>query len=113
MTAHGTQTVVGLGIVLLSACAARRPPSQAPAPAGAQMETLDPEAVKATLRRVAHWQLAHPVRFDPRNWAMAPLYDGLISASEATGDPRYLAAVVRAGLRILWQPGNATYHADD
>jgi rhamnogalacturonyl hydrolase YesR len=111
MTGHGTP--VALGILLLPACAAQRPSSQVAAPAGAQVQTVDPEAVKATLRRVADWQLANPVRFDPRNWAMAPLYDGLISASEATGDPRYLAAVVRAGLRTLWQPGNATYHADD
>src|SRR5438093_117985 len=115
MTGHGAQALVGLGILLLPACAAQRPFSQAAAPAGAggQVETLDAEAVKATLRRIADWQLANPVRFDPRNWAMAPLYDGLISASETTGDPKYLAAVVRAGLRILWQPGSAIYHADD
>jgi hypothetical protein len=40
-------------------------------------------------------QLAHPEPFDPRHWTMAPLYDGLISTSLTTGDPKYLASVIR------------------
>jgi rhamnogalacturonyl hydrolase YesR len=75
--------------------------------------SLDARQVSATVARAADWALAHPAPFDPRSWVMAPLYDGLIDASLVTGDPKYLAAVVRAGRRVAWQPGPATYHADD
>lgn len=75
-------------------------------------EELDPGQVLSVARRVAGWQLANPVPFDPRHWAMAPLYDGLIDTSLVTGDPSYLAAVIRAGRRIAFQPGRPIYHAD-
>ena len=96
MTAHGAQALVALGILLFPACAAQRPPSQAPVPAGAQVETLDPEAVKATLRRVADWQLANPVRFDPRNWAMAPSSTARCCAAWRSQHRRYRQAAPRA-----------------
>jgi len=99
----------------ISGCAGagNAPASGAQAGVSREPGTLDPGSIKATIRRVADWQLENPVSFGPRNWAMAPLYDGLISASETTGDPKYLAAVIRAGLRILWEPGPLVYHADD
>jgi unsaturated rhamnogalacturonyl hydrolase len=74
---------------------------------------IDPEEVRDTMKRVADWQLAHPIAFGPRHWVMAPLYEGLISSSLTTGDPKYLAAVIKAGRRIDWRPGPDTYHADD
>jgi rhamnogalacturonyl hydrolase YesR len=74
---------------------------------------LEPAEVNATIKRVADWQLRHPTQFPPRHWAMAPLYDGLIDASLVTGDPRYLAAVVRVGRLVLWRPGPKIHHADD
>jgi rhamnogalacturonyl hydrolase YesR len=74
---------------------------------------LGSEQIRATIRRVADWQLAHPAPYSPQHWAMAPLYEGLIDASLATGDPAYLAAVIRAGRRIAWRPGPDVYHADD
>ena len=88
-----------------------------PVSAGAQevrvsTSTLDPGEITATLRRVGDWQLDHPVDYDPRYWAIAPLYDGLIDASLVTGDPRYLAAVIRAGERIGYELGSRKYHAD-
>jgi unsaturated rhamnogalacturonyl hydrolase len=76
-------------------------------------KTLDAQEVRATIKRVADWQLAHPVSYEPQHWAMAPLYDGLIDASLTTGDPKYLAPVIRAGRQIAWQPGPRVYHADD
>src|SRR5689334_19114147 len=103
-----------MAMATIAGCAAgNAPPSRATAGLSRQEGPLDPESIRATIRRVADWQLANPVSFGPRNWAMAPLYDGLISASETTGDPKYLAAVIRAGLRILWEPGPLVYHADD
>jgi rhamnogalacturonyl hydrolase YesR len=80
---------------------------------GAEVPPLtDARSIDETLRRVANYQLAHPVARDPRHWSMAPLYDGLIDASLATGDPKYLAAVIRAGRRIEFRLGSRTYHAD-
>ena len=80
-------------------------------PAGSQAP--GDQEVAATVKRVADWQMAHPERFDPLNWAIAPLYNGLIAVSEATGDPKYLAAVLRAGYRVGWRPGPKKYNADD
>jgi unsaturated rhamnogalacturonyl hydrolase len=74
--------------------------------------TLDPREISTTIQQVGDWQLAHPVDFDPRYWAIAPLYDGLIDASLVTQDPRYLAAVIRAGNRIGYELGSRIYHAD-
>ena len=74
--------------------------------------TLDGAAVIATVKRVADWQLENPASRDPRHWSLAPLYDGLIDASLVTGEPLYLAAVVREGLHIRFELGSRTYHAD-
>lgn len=67
--------------------------------------SIDPAEVVATLKRVAAWQLENPNGTDLGNWVIAPLYDGLIDASETTGDPRYLAEVVRHGIQSDWMPG--------
>ncbi len=74
--------------------------------------TLDGAAVVATVKRVADWSLEHQASRDPRHWSLAPLYDGLIDASLVTGNPIYLASVVRQGLRIDFELGSRTYHAD-
>src|SRR5688572_23588383 len=66
---------------------------------------LDPAQVEETIRRVADWQLGNPVDYPPGHWTLAPLYDGLIDASLVTGDPSYLAAVIRAGRQIRFAPG--------
>ncbi|MGH8048344.1 MAG: glycoside hydrolase family 88 protein, partial [Chthoniobacterales bacterium] len=76
-------------------------------------EPLDPAQITATLKRVADWQLANPNHTNLREWVIAPLYDGLIDVSETTGDPKYLAAVIRMGIQSGWEPGNAFYFADE
>jgi rhamnogalacturonyl hydrolase YesR len=81
--------------------------------AGSDSQALDGNQVTAAMRRVADWQLAHPAPFGPLHWEIAPLYNGLIDASETIGDPKYLAAVVRAGNGVGWRPGPNPYHADD
>ena len=70
---------------------------------------LDAKQVRATLKRVGDWQLAHPVDFGTLHWAVAPLLDGLIDANLTTGDSKYLAAVVRAGMREGRRPGPNAY----
>ena len=76
-------------------------------------QALKSQEVMETVKRVADWQMAHPELFDPLNWAIAPLYNGLIAVSKATGDPKYLAAVLRAGERVGWRAGPKKYLADD
>ncbi len=73
---------------------------------------LDPAQVEETIMRVAAWQMAHTVHYPPEHWAMAPLYDGLIDTALVTGDPTYLAPVVRAGLRVGYTPGKSLEDAD-
>jgi unsaturated rhamnogalacturonyl hydrolase len=80
---------------------------------GERMVDMNVTRIAVTIRRVADWQLAHPAPFDPTHWTIAPLYDGLIDVSETTGDPKHLAAVVRAGQRVHWAPGKELYYADD
>lgn len=70
------------------------------------------DEVQRTLVRVAEWALANPAPFDVRDWPMAPLYDGLIDASLVTGDPKYLAAVIRAGRRSQFTPRSRLHRAD-
>src|SRR5690606_28100193 len=74
--------------------------------------TLEAGEVRETVRRVAQWALEHPFAQDPRHWSMAPLYDGLIDAGEVTGDPRFLAAVIRNGRRVSFGLDSLRYHAD-
>lgn len=88
------------------------PQPEATPPATAVPGAPDPQQVKATIVRVADWQLANPVKRDPRHWSMAALYDGLIDASIATGDPKYLAAVIRTGRRVEYRLGSRLRHAD-
>jgi rhamnogalacturonyl hydrolase YesR len=74
---------------------------------------LDPSRITAALKRSADWQLANPSGTEIRDWIIAPLYDGLLRTSLATGDPKYLAAVIRMGTQAGWTPSNRIYHADD
>jgi rhamnogalacturonyl hydrolase YesR len=82
------------------------------APASLAAE-LEPAAITASLKRSADWQLANPSGTEIRDWIIAPFYDGLLRTSLATGDPKYLAAVIRAGNQAGWTPSNRPYHADD
>jgi unsaturated rhamnogalacturonyl hydrolase len=72
-----------------------------------------PADVASALKRSADWHLSNPSGIDTRDWIIAPLYDGLIRTSLATGNPKYLAEVVRFGTQSGWMAGNRKYHADD
>jgi len=72
-----------------------------------------PADVTAILKKSADWQLAHPSGIEIRDWIIAPLYDGLLRTAVATGDGKYLAAVIRFGTQAGWKPGDRFYHADD
>jgi len=74
---------------------------------------LKPGEISAALKRSADWQLANPSGTEIRDWIIAPLYDGLLRTALATGDAKYLAAVVRMGTQSGWTASNRVYHADD
>jgi unsaturated rhamnogalacturonyl hydrolase len=74
---------------------------------------LEPGPIAAALKRSADWQLANPSGTEIRDWIIAPLYDGLLRSASATGDAKYLAAVIRMGTQSGWTASNRVYHADD
>jgi unsaturated rhamnogalacturonyl hydrolase len=74
---------------------------------------LDSDSISKALKRSADWQLANPSGTEIRDWIIAPLYDGLLRTASSTGDPKYLAAVLRMGTQSGWTPSNRVYHADD
>lgn len=74
---------------------------------------LDRDEIAAALFRAADWQLATPNDQAVHVWRMSPFYDGLVRLSDITGDAHYLAPVMRFAGQGGWQPGPATYDADD
>ncbi|MEK7781625.1 MAG: glycoside hydrolase family 88 protein [Verrucomicrobiota bacterium] len=72
-----------------------------------------PAEVAAALKHAADWHLGSPSGIDTRDWVIAPLYDGLLRLATTTGDPQYLAAVLRFGTQSGWMADNRIFHADD
>jgi unsaturated rhamnogalacturonyl hydrolase len=75
---------------------------------------LTSSAIRGAMTKVADWQLrvAEP-KFNSQ-WPFAALYDGLLTASETTGDPRYRDAVLRYANLQQWKLLDARFpHADD
>jgi len=71
-------------------------------------------ALRKAVRKVADWQLARSEQQFNQQWTFAALYDGMLAASKATGDPRYHDAVVHMAQRFDWKLLNARFpHADD
>jgi rhamnogalacturonyl hydrolase YesR len=71
-------------------------------------------AIRQAVRKVADWQLARSEQRFNQQWTYAALYDGMLAASKATGDPRYHDAMVRMAQRFDWKLLNARFpHADD
>lgn len=79
---------------------------------------LSPALTHASIRKaaqkVADWQLARAESIFNQQWTYAALYDGLLAASKATGDPRYHDAVVKMAAHFDWKLVDARFpHADD
>jgi unsaturated rhamnogalacturonyl hydrolase len=76
---------------------------------------LDSKDIKKVMRKVADWQLlAAEPKFN-QQWTFATLYDGLLAASETTGDPKYRDAVAHAAAdKFQWMLVQSRFpHADD
>jgi unsaturated rhamnogalacturonyl hydrolase len=75
---------------------------------------LDPHDIDRAMRKVADWQLSAAQTKFNRQWTYAALYDGLMAASRATGDPKYAAAVAKVGDEFDWKLIDTRFpHADD
>ncbi len=74
---------------------------------------LKPLAIIKAMRKVADWQLRNAESRFNRDWTFAALYDGLLAASRATGDPRYHDAVRSFAEKTGWNLGPRFAHADD
>ncbi len=75
---------------------------------------LKPADIRRAIKKVADWQLNVAERNFNSQWTYAALYDGLIAASTATGDPRYRLAVSDYATRQQWKLLDDRFpHADD
>ncbi len=71
-------------------------------------------AVRKAAKKVADWQLARVETTFSQQWTYAALYDGMLAASRATGDPRYRDAMVKMSQSFDWKLLNDRFpHADD
>ncbi len=66
---------------------------------------LKPRAINKAMRKVADWQLRTAESRFSTDWTYAALYDGLLAASRATGDPRYHDAVLNFAEQTGWKLG--------
>jgi rhamnogalacturonyl hydrolase YesR len=89
----------------------------APAQTGArEKDVYSKQSVRAVMRKVFEWQVAHPVEINERNdnlWARAAFYAGVMSAGRATGDRRYYEQAERWAEGRNWKLGERPRHADD
>jgi unsaturated rhamnogalacturonyl hydrolase len=75
---------------------------------------LKPADIRRAMKKVGDWQLRVAEPNFNSQWTFAALYDGLIAASAATGDPRYRQAVIDYATRQQWKLlDNRFPHADD
>ncbi len=71
--------------------------------------------VRAALKKVADWELAHMGSRFTQDWTYAPLYSGLLATSQTLGERKYHDAVLRAAEgKFHWSLLTGRYdHADD
>src|SRR5204863_9215021 len=71
--------------------------------------------VRAAMKKVADWELAHMGPKFTQDWTYAPLYSGLLAASQTLGDQKYHDAVLQAAQdKFHWTLLQGRYdHADD
>lgn len=73
-------------------------------------------SVRAVMRKVFEWQVAHPVEINERNanlWARAALYAGVMAAGRSTGEREYVEQATRWAEGRSWKLGDRPRHADD
>jgi unsaturated rhamnogalacturonyl hydrolase len=75
---------------------------------------IKPKAIAAAIKKVADWQVPYAEPSFNKLWTFAALYDGLLAASDTTGDSKYRDAVLRFSERSDWTLIDDRFpHADD
>jgi unsaturated rhamnogalacturonyl hydrolase len=75
---------------------------------------IKPKAIQAVIKKVATWQVKVAEPSFNRLWTYAAMYDGLLAASDATGDPAFRNAVEKYSEQEKWLLiDNRFPHADD
>jgi rhamnogalacturonyl hydrolase YesR len=75
---------------------------------------IKPKAIQAVIKKVAAWQVKVAEPSFNRLWTYAAMYDGLLAASDATGDPAFRDAVEKYSEQEKWLLiDNRFPHADD
>lgn len=75
---------------------------------------IQPKAISAAMKKVAAWQVKVAEPNFSQQWTFAALYDGLLAASDTTGDASFRNAVLRMSQRYDWKLlDNRFPHADD
>jgi len=122
--------LVGFALVLAYAVSAQtpeRPSSQelhdaagdiAPNPGNIDTSlsaSITHKDVRAAMKKVADWELAHVGPKFTQDWTYAPLYSGFLAASKTLGDQKYHDAVLQAAQdKFHWTLLQGRYdHADD
>jgi rhamnogalacturonyl hydrolase YesR len=86
----------------------------APAAAAARISgDIAPQAILATMKAVADWQLAQPPRRLTDDWTVGALYTGIMALSQVSDDPKYHDAMMAMGQKQEWKPAKRVYDADD
>lgn len=92
------------------------PAAEKPQPAAAPVAQAQPRApadILEAMRRTARWQLANPGDRRATSWVNAVFFAGLSALADLTGEPEWEGALVAAGEKAAWQPGERPFHADD
>ena len=85
-----------------------------PGPLANLSPAMEPAAIQRAMHAVADWQIAHSANKVNQDWTYAPLYLGLLAASETTHDRKYHDFVLQTSERFHWKLwANRPLHADD
>lgn len=100
-----------------AAIAEREAAGDQPDDPGPLASDLSPKLKRSTIlkavKKVADWQLGHAEGRYNIQWTYAALYDGMLAASQATGDTRYHDRILRVAEENHWSFGPRFAHADD
>ena len=104
----------GLGLaegMLLLGCSS---PGRHGSTIGSVSASVEPEAVRSVMTRVADAQLERLAEYPPDDWVVAPFWVGLLTFAPLSRTPaRYLESARANGRRNGWQPGPEPFLADD
>lgn len=83
---------------------------------GKDRNVFSQDFIEQQMKKVADWQLAHPVEINVRNecdWARAAFYAGVMATYRTTKDEKYLDAAVQWSESFHWKLAERWRHADD